>query len=258
MPLEHRTGRSGRIAVARMPESLLVRREPEPPLDGVAQPALFPLGGHEQEAAAGLEHAHHLADVGLIVLDMLEKIDGDHDVEGRGLEWHFGLAGLDDAIPNQLARGADVVALEVAAHPGTAALPEEMGREPGGTPELEAEAPLDRGEVTQQCLHCFFLLERAAVELKLPGLAHGVSLDWIVENDSGRWLRPHLGRRVVLPPKIDSQRKLKVQTRWEAPDGRTWHRYDRCRRVPGRGVNVVSHPAISAVTPWIAGARGLL
>src|SRR5579864_9478923 len=102
VPLEHGPGGGGRVAVARVAEALLVGGEAQPPLQGVAQPALLALWGHEQEVAPGLEDTDHLGDVRLVVLDVLENIDGDHDVEGRALERHFRLAGLDDAVSDEL------------------------------------------------------------------------------------------------------------------------------------------------------------
>ena len=66
----------------------------------------------------------------------------------------------------------DLGETEVGAGPGTAALAQEVRREPGPAAELEAAAPLHPGQVFQHRLHRRLLLQRPTVQLQLPRLAH--------------------------------------------------------------------------------------
>ena len=63
-----------------------------------------------------------------------------------------------------------MVALEVRAHPGAAALPQEVRGQPGSAAELQAELALYGRQVPEHRVDGLTLLERPAKELELPGL----------------------------------------------------------------------------------------
>ena len=91
-------------------------------------PAGIALGRHEQEVAAGLEHAHHLGEERLVVLDVLEEVDRGDDIERRRSERKLPFADLQHSLPDELLGRPGVVALEVRADPGAAPLRGESER----------------------------------------------------------------------------------------------------------------------------------
>jgi hypothetical protein len=139
------------------------------------------LGRHEQEIAARLEHADHLREEGLVVLDVLQEVDRRHDVERAGPERNRPLVDLQHAVAHQLPRRPDVIPLEVGAGPGAAPLAQEVGGESGTAPHLQAGAALDRRQVRQERVDRLPLLEGAAKELELPRLGQSFSIGgWIL------------------------------------------------------------------------------
>ena len=148
-----------------MSEAFLVGREAEHPLERETGPSRVALGGHEEEIPARLEHAHHLGEEGLVVLDVLEEVDRRHHVEGRRGERQLAVPDLQHPVPDQLPGGPHVVALEVRAHPGPSALPQEVRGEPGAAAQLQAELPLHRGRWPSMASTVWLLLERPAEQL---------------------------------------------------------------------------------------------
>ena len=85
-----------------MAEALLVGGEAQHALEREARTSVVALGRHEQEVAAGLEHARHLAEEGFVVPDVLEEVDRGHDVEGPAPERQLALADLEHAVAHEL------------------------------------------------------------------------------------------------------------------------------------------------------------
>ena len=168
MSLHQGTRGRGRIPVTGVAEAFGVGGEAEQPLEGKARPTAFALGRHEEEVAARLEHPHHLAEEGVVVLDVLEEVDGRHDVERLAPERQLGVARLEHPVAHQLLGGPDVVALEVGAHPGAAPLRRKCDVRPVPHPTSRHSVPAVRGSVLHERVHRLLLLERATVELQLP------------------------------------------------------------------------------------------
>jgi len=81
--LHEQAGNTGRITVARVTEAGLIGRESQHAFERLPCPARLPLRGHEQKIAARLQDADHLGEERFIILDVLEKVDGRHEIEGR-------------------------------------------------------------------------------------------------------------------------------------------------------------------------------
>ena len=171
VPLHEGPRRRGRVAVARVAEALLIGGEAQHSLERESRPPGLPLRRHEEEIPARLQHPDHLGEEGLVVLDVLQEIDRRDEVEGPAPKRDLPLPDLEHPVADQLARGAGVVPLEVAAHPGAAALPEKVRGEPGPAADLQAEPTLHPREVAEERVDGELLLERPTVQLQLPGLS---------------------------------------------------------------------------------------
>src|SRR5215203_2030911 len=123
MPLHDRPDCGRRIAIPCVTKALIVSGEPKHLLESETRPAGLSLGSHEEEVAAGFEHPNHFAEECLVVLDVLQEVDGCDDIKGRSPKRQLGIAGLENPVTNQLLGRPYVISLEIGADPGTAALP---------------------------------------------------------------------------------------------------------------------------------------
>jgi hypothetical protein len=83
-------------------ETFRVCRKSQDLLQRIARPPGLSLGRHEQEVAAGLEYAYHLAEEPLVVLDVLQEVDRRNHVECGGPKRQFGIAGLQHPLTDEL------------------------------------------------------------------------------------------------------------------------------------------------------------